>query len=94
MHDSSRRRAHRIQLRPHLTRLHTLQNQTKPKQRKATKKRAIVKIRDLPLNTKTRKHAQHLPEVLGRYRRRLQDLQQLWLGKSFLPLGPLIFSML
>jgi len=52
MHDSSRRRAHRIQLRPHLTRLHTLQNQTETDCAKQTKNRAIVKLKILPLNTK------------------------------------------
>jgi hypothetical protein len=31
-------------------------------------------------------HAQHLPEVLCRYCRRLQDLRQLWLGKTDLEL--------
>jgi hypothetical protein len=34
--------------------------------------------------TKQSKHAQHLPQVLRRHRRRLQDLRQLWLGKNFL----------
>jgi phage terminase Nu1 subunit (DNA packaging protein) len=72
-----------------LTSRQTSPNDAETQQQAKARKRAIVKAKDLPpesqiytLQEIASKYAQHLSQVQRRYRRRLQDLQQLRLGKT------------